>query len=317
MLQELGISEFEEQVYRRLLGEPEMTVPALAAALSTSPRRVRAATSRLCTLGLATRTEAGGYAPVSPDAAIDALIHQREAELDRVRAAKRELLDEFRTGHLKRQPSGLLEVVSGREAIHRRSVEARLGARYEVLSFDQPPYAAPEDYDEVANEHPVLARGVTYHVIYTPESLQLPGRVRAITELGRAGEQARLLPSLPIKLHIYDRSLALVPLISDRHATESIVLIRESGLLDGLIALFEAHWRIAHPVTEAPRESPLTDADRDVLAMLSAGLTDQAMARQLQVSVRTVRRRIHRVLDLLDAATRYQAGVAAARRDWA
>src|SRR5690606_10075386 len=206
MLQELGISEFEEQVYRRLLGEPEMTVPALAAALSTSPRRVRAATSRLCTLGLATRTEAGGYAPVSPDAAIDALIHQREAELDRVRAAKRELLDEFRTGHLKRQPSGLLEVVSGREAIHRRPVEARLGARYEVLSFDQPPYAAPEDYDEVANEHPVLARGVTYHVIYTPESLQLPGRVRAITELGRAGEQARLLPSLPIKLHIYDRS---------------------------------------------------------------------------------------------------------------
>lgn len=316
MLQDLGVSTFEEEVYRQLLRDPSATIGNLTAALRASQRRLRGALARLCALGLATRVGNGRYAPVSPDGALDSLIHRREAELARVRAAKQDFLDEFALGRLQYKLSELFDVVTGTAAIYRFAREAYQGARHEILGFDQPPYASPADFDEVATEAPLLARGATVKMIYSTEALQQPGRVRVVTELARAGEQARTLPTLPIKLKIFDRRVAIVPLIGDRHATESVGVVSESGLLDGLVALFEAYWRIAHPVVGAVPDPELQTGDQAVLTMLTAGWKDDAIARELGVSVRTVRRRVGRILDVLQASSRFQAGIAAARRGW-
>lgn len=56
--------------------------------------------------------------------------------------------------------------------------------------------------------------------------------------------------------------------------------------------------------------------DRRLLTLLSAGLTDHAIARDLGVSERTVRRRITRLQAVLGGRTRFQLGVQAARRGW-
>ena len=47
-----------------------------------------------------------------------------------------------------------------------------------------------------------------------------------------------------------------------------------------------------------------------------AGLKDEAAARQLGVSLRTVHRRTSVLMAELDARTRFQAGLLAARRGW-
>jgi DNA-binding NarL/FixJ family response regulator len=51
-----------------------------------------------------------------------------------------------------------------------------------------------------------------------------------------------------------------------------------------------------------------------VLQLLTTGLKDEAIARQLGTSMRTTRRRIASLLATLGVATRFQAGVEAARR---
>jgi DNA-binding CsgD family transcriptional regulator/DNA-binding transcriptional ArsR family regulator len=318
LLEAVGISAFEERVYRALLSQPEVSVTELARTVEATPRRLGRALAQLDELGLVRRLATRRYLAVPPEAAIDKLIHQRRAALDEARGAAAELVDEFRRRDLQSHPAGLIEVVAGVEAVRKRSVELQYGPQKSIMSFDKPPYATPPaGYDEVGAERPLLDRGVEMRIIYDGESLQLPGRLRTVTELVRLGEQARTLPTLPLKLYIYDQRLAIIPL-TDSHASEAMVIIHRSALLDALVALFEAYWSRARPINPAPAGTgdDLTDQEAEVLTMLGAGLTDQAIARQLGVSLRTARRRVSTVMDRVHASTRFQAGAAAAHRGW-
>ncbi|MGW8488096.1 helix-turn-helix domain-containing protein [Streptomyces sp. NPDC055886] len=58
----------------------------------------------------------------------------------------------------------------------------------------------------------------------------------------------------------------------------------------------------------------ITDNERELLTMLASGLKGEAMARRLDVHVHTVRRRITRLMQVLNAETRFQAGAQAALR---
>jgi DNA-binding NarL/FixJ family response regulator len=57
------------------------------------------------------------------------------------------------------------------------------------------------------------------------------------------------------------------------------------------------------------------DSDRVVLALLASGMTDEAAASEMRVSVRTFRRRVARAMRSLGAASRFQAGVMARAAD--
>lgn len=80
-------------------------------------------------------------------------------------------------------------------------------------------------------------------------------------------------------------------------------------------------WGAALPSSRAPGDDHpsaghLDQRDRRILGLLGAGATDQQIARQLGVSTRTVERRVRNIMDGLGTTTRFQAGVAATRRDW-
>jgi DNA-binding NarL/FixJ family response regulator len=60
-----------------------------------------------------------------------------------------------------------------------------------------------------------------------------------------------------------------------------------------------------------------TELDRKILALLLAGLTDQAVATQLDLSLRTLQRRVRHLLDLAGVESRMQLGWHAARHGWA
>ena len=177
----------------------------------------------------------------------------------------------------------------------------------------------PDDR-EVDLEEPLLRRGVVARGIYCREAFETPHRAAIVARLAALGEEARVLPDLPFKLRIYDHRVALVPLTTDEHATESVAVVHPSGLLVALIALFEAYWERAHPIDShartEDRPGDLTDDHLEVLVLMNAGLKDEAIARQLGVSMRTVRRRVLQIMDLLHASTRFQAGAQAIRRGW-
>lgn len=65
---------------------------------------------------------------------------------------------------------------------------------------------------------------------------------------------------------------------------------------------------------DAARE--LREVDRNLLRLLAVGMTDEAVARQLGLSLRTTRRRIAALMSHLSASSRFQAGAEAAKRGW-
>jgi DNA-binding CsgD family transcriptional regulator len=145
------------------------------------------------------------------------------------------------------------------------------------------------------------------------------------------GEQARSLPSLPMKLAVSDESAAVLSLAPTSGSDGPALVLHPSGLLTALIGTFDLLWRIAVPVdgspaTEQPKplvdedeqdgEEPLDERDRAILMLMSAGATDETIARRLHISRRTVVRRTSALLLRLGAGNRFQAGVQAARLGW-
>ncbi len=150
--------------------------------------------------------------------------------------------------------------------------------------------------------------------------LEVAAQIAVIRTLTAAGASARVLPSLPTKLAIFDRRygyLAYAPQSEDRGV--GALLIRPSPLLDALSMLFEDLWNRSVPFTAAarnPAQPNRSQDDEKLLTLLAAGLQDEAIAYQLGVAHRTVQRRVARLMDALGAKTRFQAGLQARDLGW-
>ncbi|WP_432082771.1 helix-turn-helix domain-containing protein [Streptomyces sp. WAC 04229] len=309
----VGVDAFDEDVYRALLSRQAAVPGELAAQLGTSAARVARALGRLHDRGLVGRLSGHRlrYAAIDPHHAVDALIRSRNAELDRVRGAANHLARLFEAA--QHGDAEEVEIVQGSEALGRWFVRLQQEARDEVCTLDRPPYALT-----TANpvEKTAMEKGVVYRAVYAPEALEWPGVLDDIKHLVDQGEQARVLPGLRVKLAVVDRRAALMPLSLDLTDVRAAV-IRPSALLDALVDYWQQCWHRATPLhaQDGAADEP-AEEDRMLLSLLVSGLKDEAIARQLGWSLRTMRRRMSRLHQQLGATNRFQAGVIAARRQW-
>ncbi len=187
-------------------------------------------------------------APVPPAAGLEILGRHRAAELDESRIAVGGAFEAFRRQRLAAYHDDLVEVVTG-EAVGPRMRQAWASAREQIRQLDSPPYfPLPGATDDALA---TLARGITQRVVYSQASLEHPGQLEeSIEPCVEAGEQARVLPSVPVKLLIIDEAYALVSLsIREADVHNSMLVVQPCGLLSALVALFEQTWRGALPYT--------------------------------------------------------------------
>jgi DNA-binding MarR family transcriptional regulator/DNA-binding CsgD family transcriptional regulator len=309
LLRAAGVDPFDESVYRSVLARHTAVPSDVADELGCSPERVVRALDRLREHGLIARRNGRHrrYAAVDPQVAVEALVRTRANELDQIRTAVGELSQLFVAA--RADGAEQIEIVHGSDALLRWFVRLQQEAREEVLGLDRPPYV---EADQNPVEGTALARGVRYRGVYAPEALD-GARLREIHDLTRRGERARVLPGLRVKMAIADRRLALLPLTFDMNDVRAAV-IRPSALLDALVDFFELCWQQALPLHGDADE--IGEDDKALLALMAAGLKDEAIARRLGWSLRTMRRRTSALHTRLGATNRFQAGAIAARRGW-
>ena len=323
MLEALGITEVEETGYRLLLGRGECSPAELARLTGLSSRESRVVLDGLAEKGLIARLpgRAIRFRPVEPAVAVEGLFLRRQQSLEQARMSVAALQDEFRRHGSRGRLVDLVEVVSGRAATAERAVHIQRAATREIVMFDKPPYVSVEPGTNPV-ELELLGRGIRYRGLYSHASLDLPGVPTRLAVLQAAGEQARVVADVPLKLLMADETIALIPQSLDEPGMEEgALVVHSSSLLRALSTLYEDLWERAAPLNlEAPTRgtpsSGLPPECEQPLALLVAGLKDQAIGRQLGISPATVDRRVRRIMQILGARTRFQAGVLATRRGW-
>ncbi|TCC18195.1 hypothetical protein E0H58_35880 [Kribbella speibonae] len=312
VLESLGLNREEQALYEELVSRPPVRATELAGS---------SALAKLVDLDLVTlvSTDPPRYVVLPPDTALDVLARRRERELADARRRMVELTVRFHGSTARREPADLVEVLHGDQEIAQTMSRLLLGARNEVCGWDAPPYR--DDPNQVNQlEIDQLKRGVSFRVIYDRRgSVDRPGRLAALIQGIADGEQARV-GDVPMKLIVTDAPMAFVPF--DVHATrhETALLVHDPVMVEGLAALFELYWRKAVPLATYDPQPPATDrptaAERDLLALLMSGFTDNEMAVHLGWSERTVRKHIDGMRHRLNADTRFEAGYQAVLRGW-
>ncbi|MGW3513194.1 helix-turn-helix domain-containing protein [Streptomyces sp. NPDC000994] len=322
MLAAIGLDETHEAAYRALVSVGAAEVPDLARRLMLGERDTEHVLRRLERHGLAAQSSArpGRWVAAPPGVALGALLTQHRHELERAELAAALLAEEYRAAASEPAVHDLVEVVTGAPAVAQRFLQLQLGASEEVCALVTGNPIAVSSMENHAEEQ-AAARGVRYRVVLERAVLDKPNGVTELTAALGRDEQVRVVETVPTKLVVADRTLAMVPLTS--HTPEPTALVvHASGLLELLYELFESVWREALPlrlgasgVTEEGRDGP--DAiDLEVLSLLLAGLTDASVAKQLDLGLRTVQRRVKRLMELTGVSTRLQLGWHAYERGW-
>ncbi|MFH8369386.1 helix-turn-helix domain-containing protein [Streptomyces sp. NPDC018031] len=317
-LRRLGLAEPEARAYAAMLGTGPTGIAELAGRLGLSSGEASRTVARLVALGLAAESgpDRSAVTVVEPTVGLEQLAHARSAELRQAHVAALNAYRGYRRSVHPQATEDLVEVVTGPQIIERiwhfeRSAESG------VLRFDSPPYHTHGGPNPVEARN--LARGVEYRVVYSKSAVQDCAYYSCnIKPCIAAGEQARVLPTVPVKLTIFDRRLAIVSMsFVEAEVNDSLLLVRPSSLLSALTGLFEICWNTALPLHVGDRApSPLRPVQRRLLELLGSGLTDETIAELLGVSRRTLSRNLEQLNHLAGTTTRFQLALHASRKGW-
>ena len=325
MLEMAGLTPAEEAVYLALLDLPPVTASeACQACDGVSRAELRIILESLAGKGLVTQLpqRPRRYAPIAPQSALEGLLGQREEELRQARAALSSLSERYRAVPRHSGTDELAEIVTGTCPTLRRWHSALGTARCQVRLLSRPPFET-ESSGPTPGELEVLRKGIPVRVLYDDSGIRDPVAIARRRAGIAAGEQARMAREVSVPLMLVDDHLALMPLRRGRACSDGLLVIHPSALLDALSALFELAWSNAFPLSLDARPGQdgqpgvlRNDTTRTILGLLSAGLTDQAIARRLGCSERTVQRHVLKLTEAVGAKTRFQAALAIGHRNW-
>lgn len=313
-----GLDNTAEAVYRAALRNPEFDPAELSAHLDVSEVVVRTALSDLARVGLVSLGPTG-VAPAAPAVTLAALlqaelgsIEERRAQLEAVRADLATFSADHVAGQTRIWSSVPFEVLSQEEAFAAFE-ELQRGTQGEVLTchaVDEVD-AVPTAFQELVREQ--LAEGRPMRAVYPASVVEDPVRLDYVRHWAAAGEQVRLLPYATREIDVFGDRVALVS--SEWEGTPgSMILIHAPAMIAIVRELFERYWERAVPFNQAQARAQEGTLRAQVIELLVMGAKDETIARQLGISLRTVRRRIAEFMDEVGATTRFQAGMEAARR---
>jgi DNA-binding CsgD family transcriptional regulator/sugar-specific transcriptional regulator TrmB len=323
MLEALGLSAKAAQAYQAIIANPRLSADELAKLLDWPIKDLHDALDELANLALVRPSweHPETLLAVSPAVGFASLLAREESDLlkrQEVIASTRSqvmvLIKQYSQHYQLQNPA--IEQLTGLDSTRSRIEELASGCTTEMMAFA--PGGAQKPEVMAASRQPdleVLQRNVRMRTIYVQGIYNDPDSLSYAQWLAEMGASIRVAPALSFRMIIYDRQRAVVPVDPDDE-TVGAMLFTGTGVVKALCEHFEQVWRTAAPLTASRPRRPatgLTEQQRTVLRMLADGYTDEATARRLGVSIRTVRRITAELMTLLGARSRFQAGIYAAQ----
>jgi sugar-specific transcriptional regulator TrmB len=268
-LARLGLPSYEARAYLALTRRDTST-GAQVARLSGVPRqRVYDVLASLVEKGLASARpgKVVKYAATPPEQAMEALVARQRRQLaaaeEDASTLVAELTPAFEAGREQTNPLEYIEVLRDRRAINERFAQLQAGVQREILVFTKPPYATPLEENveglDVVRRHDAAG-------VYELSALADPAFAESVRRFVEAGEQARFVRELPMKLVIIDEHVVMAGMEDPvAGSSELTMLVVEHAALAGLLKIaFTAVWSgglTFEEAQEAVRAAP-TSRDR-------------------------------------------------------
>jgi DNA-binding CsgD family transcriptional regulator/DNA-binding MarR family transcriptional regulator len=325
---------------RLLLSDPSVSPRAAGLALGMSDAEVNAVLDQLSRAGLVRRLAGRGeVVTLSPDAVLARLValqeeeaRERLAELELARTTLSVLSASLMRLRTEGDQDGGATRLVGRHEISVALEGAATQARTEVLSM-HPGAPLPHTMlkDSMQRNREVIQRGVSMRSIHLSTMLKVPHGRAHLEELQEAGAEVRVASVLPFRLIVVDRVVAYVPAGTaepDQPAGEAdpdamtALEVRDPDLLGLFVSVFEFCWVHGATASAAVQQSAdtadeeLDSRELSLVRMLGQGMKDDAIARSLGISSRTLRRIMTDLMRKLKADSRFQAGAHAVARGW-
>src|SRR5262249_62064666 len=113
---------------------------------------------------------------------------------------------QFEAGRVHTDPLEYIEVLRDREAINSRFGELQSGIRNEILVFTKPPYATPPQENAEGLD---VVRSHRARAVYEYSAFDDPAFTEGVRRFVEAGEEARFVPELPLKLVVIDETIVM------------------------------------------------------------------------------------------------------------
>jgi DNA-binding CsgD family transcriptional regulator len=216
-------------------------------------------------------------------------LHAQSGEL--VEAVASRALEGDGDGRVRRLV-GLAELVA-----QLRVIEPKATASSRVL---QPRYAYDPEDPGVALTRDARARGIETQLITRP------GTVRTHPLLASIFPRTLLGPCF-LGAMVVDERLAIIGGPDDLEGNRTAWFTSLPELVDGVCDLWRATVPLCEPILPPGTKPPLTERQLDVARLVCVGEKDKAIARLLDLSLRTVEREVSAILGELGARSRTEA----------
>ncbi|MCS5732357.1 helix-turn-helix domain-containing protein [Herbiconiux daphne] len=246
LLRLAGLDDLSERIYLFIVHRGATSTGDVAERFELERPQALSRLEVLRDLGLLSRglSDDAHYSPVDPRYSLSAMTDRLSDQITRIRERIPTLGDQFDKIVAPGTDTPETRIVSDTDAVANWYVRLQHQATREFLIFDRPPYVTSrlEPLEAV-----VLDRGVSWRAVYTAGSFEPEGSWEEANRLASQGEQARIVPALPVKLAIADRATALVSLSLDGVRSDAVVT-ESQPLISALTDLFEFYWARGRPM---------------------------------------------------------------------
>ncbi|MEF3404292.1 helix-turn-helix transcriptional regulator [Agromyces sp. CCNWLW203] len=241
------------------------------------------------------------------------LLELASRHIDRAVAAHRAIDDLMTVWRTARHGEVGVDVLTGAAAIHEYT-SGIADSRREIVALSIGPRTggtlvqAPGLID-------ALERGVSVRAVYHSRLFENQAALSIISACVAAGEEARVLPTVPVNLLVTD-DFAAMNISYDGDGPMHVACTRNPRIVESWRTIFNSFWRQAMPFDPQGAFGADREEFRELVRLLSLGITDRAIARELGVSERTIGRRVTTLQRHLGVETRFQLGLQIAMRGW-
>ncbi len=243
----LGLTTYEARAYATLVRRDSFTAAQIARTAGLPRQRIYDVLASLVEKGLASARPGTvvKYTALAPSVAVERLVAGRREAMAALERDAGDVIGrlgpEFQAGRAHSDPLEYIEVLRDRGAINERFTELQASVTREILVFTKPPYAVPphENVGGIAVARTHLARSV-----YELDVLDDPVMAAAIRRFVDAGEEARFVEQLPLKLAIIDEATVMCALQNPMAGAEdlTIMVVEHPALAQTLKLAFNRVW---------------------------------------------------------------------------